>query len=151
MQIRRARPEEAAALSALIYRSKQSNGYDDAFMAACADELRVSAGDIDTGLIWVAEADRLVACVTLLPLGDTGEVSAFFVDPSAKRQGVGKRLWQVVLEAALNRGIRRLTLDADPEAVAFYEAMGFETVGTSPSGSIPDRVLPQMARDIAAS
>ena len=54
LTLRRARPGEAAELTALILASKRSNGYDDAFMAACADELSVSEDDILTNQIWVA-------------------------------------------------------------------------------------------------
>ena len=42
IRIRRALETEGAALSDLSIRSKQSNGYDDAFMDACRDELAVT-------------------------------------------------------------------------------------------------------------
>ncbi len=41
--IRLARPEDAATVTALAFRSKASNGYDAAFMAACRDELTFDA------------------------------------------------------------------------------------------------------------
>ena len=41
--LRRANPEDAAALTALAFRSKASNGYDRAFMEACRAELTYSA------------------------------------------------------------------------------------------------------------
>ena len=42
VQIRAAVSEDAVALTSLIYRSKQSNGYDDAFMVLCVDVLRIT-------------------------------------------------------------------------------------------------------------
>lgn len=147
--IRRARPEEAAELTALIFASKRSNGYDDAFMAACAEELRVTAEDIETKEVWVAADASVLGCVTLLrENARLGEVTSFFVHPDAKRQGVGRQLWSRVLSRSRDMGLTRLVLDADPEAVAFYEAMGFAVIGSSPSGSIPGRMLPQMALDL---
>ena len=145
--LRLAHPDEAAALTDLVMRSKQSNGYDDAFMAACADELRVTPARIAKGNFWVAEAGgKLRGCVTLDPDAATGQgtISTFFIDPDAKRQGVGRALWVEVQTAARSLGISLLKLDADPAAVSFYQAMGFQTVREVPSGSIPGRVLPQM-------
>lgn len=149
LTIRRARPEEAAELTRLIWLSKKSNGYDDAFMARCADELSVSAEDITENLIWVAEQGGLLGCVTLKVEGadGAGEISSFFIHPDSKRQGVGKALWHTVKEAAENAGVTQLTLDSDPAAVPFYEAIGFRVIGQTPSGSIPGRVLPKMAFD----
>ena len=147
LTLRLARPDEAEALTDLVMRSKQSNGYDDAFMAACADELRVTPARIAKGNFWVAEAKgKLRGCVTLDPNMATGEgtISTFFIDPDAKRQGVGRALWAEVQTAARSQGMSLLKLDADPAAVSFYQAMGFETVREVPSESIPGRVLPQM-------
>ena len=64
-------------------------------MALCVDDLRVTPEDIQSKLIWVAEREALLGCVTLLPdaEGLSGEVSAFFIHPSAKRQGQGRELW----------------------------------------------------------
>lgn len=148
--IRRPRIEEAAEITALIFASKQSNGYDDAFMAACADELRVSEADITDQWMWVAEAEQLLGCITLGRRNTPGygEVSSFFVHPESKRRGVGKRLWQTAREYAQDAGFTHLQLDADPEAVAFYEAVGFRTVGQVASGSIPGRFLPFMEIDL---
>jgi hypothetical protein len=37
-----------------------------------------------------------------------------------------------------------MELDADPNAVGFYERMGAEVVGETPSRIMPDRTLPRM-------
>ena len=148
LTLRRARPGEAAELTALILASKRSNGYDDSFMAACADELSVSEDDILTKQIWVADHGRLMGCVTLIPTPPTGEISSFFIHPEAKRQGVGRTLWEKALTEAQAAELTHLHLDADPEAVPFYEAMGFTTTGQTPSGSIPGRFLPKMERQL---
>ena len=43
-------------------------------------------------------------------------------------------------------GASGITLDADPNSVGFYQRMGMEIVGESPSGSIPGRMLPRMRK-----
>ena len=144
MKLRRAQAKDAPALTTLVYMSKQSNGYDDAFMAACADELRVTPAQIaETDFFLVQAAnDALLGCACLT---QAGEIKKVFVHPDHKRRGVGRLLWTALQNAAQARGMTELTLDADPEAVPFYTALGFSIVGESPSGSIPGRVLPQMA------
>jgi N-acetylglutamate synthase-like GNAT family acetyltransferase len=145
--IRRARVAEAAALTDLSIRSKASNGYDADFMAACRDELTVTPARMRSGTYWVAaEDDALCGCVALgMDEGCTsGEVNAFFVDPGWQRRGVGLLLWYALRDEAQARGLVRLHLAADPAAVAFYERIGFVTMGSIPSGSIKGRSLPHM-------
>lgn len=148
--VRRAHAGEAGALTDLIYRAKQSNGYDDVFMAACTDELRVTEEDIARDGIWVIGDTSLLGCATLTASAEhgIGEVSAFFIDPNHHRRGIGRALWEHLYHAAHAHGWARLRLDADPAAVPFYETLGFVIIGTNPSGSIPGRVLPMMEYDL---
>ena len=162
INVRKARPDEAAALTDLCIRSKQSNGYDDAFMAACRDELTISENRLQGGEFWVAvdDGDRgdggLCGCACLdVDVDGTadspeGEVHAFFIDPDRKRQGVGRLLWQKLLERAEANGLSKLYLDADPFAVPFYEALGFIETGDAASGSITGRRIPHMIYSIAS-
>jgi len=144
--IRKARPDDAGKLTDLIMRSKSSNGYDEAFMAACREELAVTGARLAEEEYWVAETDVLCGCACLLvDENDTsGEVSAFFVDPGWQGKGVGRLLWQKLLERAKAQALSQLHLDSDPFAVPFYQAMGFAVTGQTPSGSIPGRFLPYM-------
>ena len=144
MIIRRAQAEDAPALTALIIASKQSNGYDDAFMAACAEELRVTPEDIAEHDFWVATEDNPLGCVCLRYEDAVGTINTFFIHPDHKRKGIGRALWQKVREIADAKDLTHLKLDADPAAVPFYEALGFVTVGEAPSGAIPGRLLPHM-------
>jgi len=146
IKIRRARPEETGVLTDLSIRSKRSNGYDDLFMAACREELTVTEESLAAGEYWVAESDVVCGCACLLadPDSRSGEIHAFFIDPQCQRKGIGRRLWQKLLDRAKEQGLDALRLDADPAAVPFYEALGFEVTGTAPSGSIAGRRLPRM-------
>jgi N-acetylglutamate synthase-like GNAT family acetyltransferase len=146
IRIRRARPEDAGVLTELSIRSKRSNGYNDQFMAACREELTVTEERLMAGEYWVAESDVVCGCACLLadPDGRSGEIHAFFIDPQWQRKGIGRRLWQKLLGRAKEQGLGELHLDADPAAVPFYEAMGFQVTGSAASGSIPGRSLPRM-------
>lgn len=147
IKIRPVRLDDIAELTALTLRSKQSNGYDDAFMQACKDELIVTSEAISAPSYWVAhQGDTLCGCANLVLESAmmTGEVNSFFIDPSWQRQGVGRLLWAKIMAVAAENKLVKLRLDADPNAVPFYQAMGFEVVGEVPSGSIKGRMLPRM-------
>lgn len=147
IRVRLARSDEASALTDLSMRSKASNGYDADFMAACVDALTVTAERMAEATYWVAEdGDTLCGCVALgiADDGTSGEVNAFFVDPDWQGRGIGRLLWRPVRDEAKARGLIRLHLAADPEAVGFYNRLGFVTMGTVPSEAIPGRALPHM-------
>ena len=151
--LRAPRPGEAAALSALILRSKAHWGYDAAFIAACAEELRVTEAMLDPATLRVAEYDGALAGVAVIAgegqaPGEAGvaTLALLFVDPDliGTGAGVGRALVDWAKGAARAAGAHRLTLDADPGAEGFYARLGAARVGASPSGSIPGRVLPRM-------
>lgn len=148
--IRPARADDIDAMTAVSLRAKQSNGYDDAFMAQCVAELTVTAEMLAQRDYWVAAQEldgttRLIGLAALEVIEPAeGEVHAFYIDPDFQRQGVGARLWQTLLHRAQALGLHELRLDADPNAVPFYRSIGFEKIGEAPSGSIPGRMLPHM-------
>ncbi|MGD6745470.1 GNAT family N-acetyltransferase [Streptomyces sp. BH106] len=147
VRLRPARPDEAERLSALALRSKAHWGYDEAFMAACVDELTLHPSEVTRRRTTVAvDADdgRLLGLVTLEGAPPVGELGLMFVDPDAMGLGVGRLLFGHVRDTAREAGFARVSWAADPNAVPFYEAMGARHAGAIPSGSIPGRVLPLM-------
>lgn len=147
IQIRPAEIDDVDSLTDVSIRAKKSNGYDDAFMAACRDELTVTVAHLCGSEYWVAlDGDRIIGCASLSPDKDqrSGKVHSFFIDPDQQGKGVGRLLWAKLLERAHAYNMTEVRLDSDPNAAPFYEAMGFEVVGNAPSGSIPGRHIPHM-------
>lgn len=146
IKIRRAKSHEAHVLTNIALRAKQSNGYDDSFMAACKDELTVTAADMKECEYWVAELDIVCGFICLVEGPDprVGEIHALFIEPNRQRCGVGKNLWLKIIQRAESKGIEKIQLDADPEAIAFYESIGFKIRESVPSGSIKGRFIPRM-------
>lgn len=148
--IRRAQPVEAGLLTGLAMRSKASNGYDEAFMAACKAELEIWPDRIWDGEIWVAEQAG-----TVLGFGEvrieegTAEILAMFVEPERKGSGIGRLLWAKLEERARAFSADRMGVGSDPAALGFYERMGCVFVGTEPSGSIAGRELPRLEMRLA--
>jgi GNAT superfamily N-acetyltransferase len=144
--IRRARPEEAAALSELAMRSKAHWGYDADFLAACRDDLTLSADDIATATVYVCDGVDAPSGFYRLVLQDDGValLDDLFVDPTAMGQGIGKRLWRHAVATAANLGGAEMVWQSDPQAEGFYLAMGAQRAGESESTVTPGRMLPLM-------
>ncbi|MEM7701784.1 MAG: GNAT family N-acetyltransferase [Pseudomonadota bacterium] len=151
MRLRRLRVAELADAAALCMRSKAVWGYDEAFMAACRDELTLSPEELEESFVIVAEEDGALRGVGQLVLNDgTCELEKLFVEPAAIGRGVGKMIFDALRDEAVRDGAERMLVTADPDAVPFYQRMGFRECGHEPSGSIPGRTLPVLALDLAA-
>ncbi|MDX2290823.1 MULTISPECIES: GNAT family N-acetyltransferase [Streptomyces] len=126
MEVREGRADEAETLSALVLRSKASWGYDAAFLAACAPELRIRAEEVAVRRIVVAQDARggVLGVASLEGEPPTAALGLLFVEPAAIGRGVGRLLYREVVRRAAELGVGRLVIDADPHAAGFYRAMG---------------------------
>ena len=146
VRVRAARADEAEPLSELALRSKAYWGYDEAFMAACRDELTVPAPQVEARRTMVAERDgRVLGFVTVEGDPPEGELGMLFVEPDAIGRGIGRLLLEHAVTAARRLGFERLLIEADPNAEPFYLAMGATRIGLTPSGSIHGRSLPLLS------
>lgn len=146
---RRAAAQDLEALTGLVIRSKASNGYSDEFMQAFTPELIIRSELLQVGEVWVCELNGNTAgLLHLVCGGEVGELEAMFVDPAFKGQGLGRQMFNHAELRLRALGAQHVELDADPFAVGFYEAMGCNQIGHTPSGSIPGRMLPRMRKTL---
>ncbi|MFF1492161.1 GNAT family N-acetyltransferase [Streptomyces sp. NPDC058304] len=134
VKLRAAGAGEAEALTALVLRSKAYWGYDAEFLASCAHELRIRAGEVADRRIVVAEdtsGGRVLGLASLEGAAPVARLGLLFVEPDAIGRGVGRQLYRDALRRAAALGFRRLLIDADPHAAGFYRAMGALTSPTS--------------------
>ncbi len=129
----------------MALRSKSYWGYDDEFLEACRRELTLSAQEVDSLVVRLAEDPY--GCIAGFYALDTldhdeGELRLFFVDVAFIGTGVGRLLFDDLMQVAHTRGLRFLRLDADPGAAPFYERLGAQRVGDVESSSVPGRLLP---------
>jgi GNAT superfamily N-acetyltransferase len=151
--VRAARPDDIPAMEALIARSgiALSEGFYTREQAAAVTE---HVFGVDTQLVadqtyFLIEQDgKLVACggwskrstlfgadrakqgpdPLLDPATEPARIRAFFVDPSAARQGLGRLLLRHCTDAAAAGGFSALELAATMPGVPLYLACGFEVV-----------------------
>jgi GNAT superfamily N-acetyltransferase len=150
MTVREAVPEEAVAVSELAMRSKAHWGYDRAFLEACRQELTWTPEEVERHdvLVW-DEGGRLLGATARLGAEPDARLWAVFVDPAEHGRGIGRALLEALLARSRAAGLRSLTIGADPNAEAFYLAVGARRVGTVPSDTAADRLLPLLRFDIA--
>jgi 8-oxo-dGTP pyrophosphatase MutT (NUDIX family) len=149
IRIRRARPNEADALTALATRAKAHWGYDADFMDRVSDAMTLSPADMGAHEVFVLHdpTGAIVGFHRIIP-GDPAELEDMWVEPDAMGNGHGRRLFEHAAAIARSLGARALELDADPHAAGFYERMGMERIGETPSTLIPGRALPRMRLEL---
>lgn len=78
------------------------------------------------------EGRRLLGCAALIRLdGTSGQVTRMYVQPSARRARVARRLLAELERHARQIGLRRLVLHTgtrQPEAIRLYESTGFTRI-----------------------
>jgi N-acetylglutamate synthase-like GNAT family acetyltransferase len=101
------------------------------------------AEQIAEGHVYVAERDgQVVGFSALLPREDgNAELDGLFVRPDVWRSGVGGQLMEAAEMLAVQRGATTLYVDANPHAVLFYQACGFEIIGKQPRDNWPQTLF----------
>jgi len=141
--IRRAKLDEASRLTSIALVSKAVWGYDESFMEKCREELTITIGYIRSCEVFVAILGEQIAGFYGLTVEESnGVLDYLYVSPDWLKQGIGRKLWEHLLQTAQSLHVKTISIDAEPNAENFYRAMGAERVGLTPSGSIPGRFLP---------
>jgi GNAT superfamily N-acetyltransferase len=144
-KIEPAMPGQGPLLSELAKRSKAYWGYDEAFMAACDQELTLTEREIARHLTYVLRTqDGSVAGFYSMESVDEArmELNFLFVEPSAIGRGRGRALINHAKKRARELGRTMLIIQGDPHAAPFYQKMGGRRVGERPSCSVAGRLLP---------
>lgn len=140
---RDARENETDVLGEIALRSKGHWGYSEDFLGACRAELTFRPEDLAARRFVVADLPAgVVGFYSIDGQPPSGELGNLWVVPERIGTGLGRRLWQHAVATASTAGYTSLRIEADPNAVGFYRAMGAEQIGEVLSGSIPGRALP---------
>lgn len=124
-------PAERAALEALQRRASMHDPMYREQLAAHPDAIKLPESQIADGLVRVAEQRARVVgfSVLLAPVAGTSELDGLFVEPDRMRNGIGRRLIADACAIARARAATRIDVIANPQALAFYDSVGFVQVG----------------------
>ena len=150
VEIRAARIDEAAQLSALALEAKAHWGYSAETLESWRELLAVSAADVASKHVYVGAIDaEIVAFYSLAPSPASWELDNLWVSPRFMHRGLGRELLAHALALARRGGAARVTVDADPNAESFYLTCGATRYGAVPAPipGQPERVRPQLAFD----
>ena len=146
-RFRRARPEDAEAITDLIVRSKRSLGYSDEFMAAITPVMAFTPSELEQASdhVEVLEAEgRVLGLFRLRKRTELAFLEDLWIDPSVMGRGHGRRAFERAAEVARSWGKGVMEFESDPFAEPFYVHLGAERVGMSPSHILPGRAVPLM-------
>jgi GNAT superfamily N-acetyltransferase len=128
--IRRVRPGEADALTRIAIAAKRHWGYPEHWMEIWMPQLTFTPDYFETNESWVAvEQDAPIAFYTVQEREGSAWIENMWVDPAWIGHGIGKKLFQHAVSCAKAQGYQTLQLEADPNALGFYEKMGMGKIG----------------------
>ncbi|RXV65838.1 GNAT family N-acetyltransferase [Burkholderia stabilis] len=142
--IRAGRPSDADQLTKLAFLSKAHWGYPKEWLELWEADLTVRPEMIEDSIAFVAETEERIIGFWVRASTDSDEPTRgwLFVHPDHMGQGVARALWSELRKEAAARGIRSFVIEADPNAVPFYLALGAERIGERESTVIPGRLFP---------
>jgi GNAT superfamily N-acetyltransferase len=125
IEIRRALPEEAEALTQIAIAAKSHWGYPERWMQIWTPELTFDSGYFEKNESWTASVENHpIGFYTLLEKDDNAWLENLWVMPAQIGHGVGSALFKHALRLSKERGYGVLRLESDPNAVGFYKKMG---------------------------
>jgi molybdate transport system substrate-binding protein len=128
IEIRSAERDDVASVVALVTEILAEFGLP--FGNSTDDALLHLPESYAAGAFWVAfDGDTLLGTCGVYPVGPaTFELRKMYLRPASRGLGLGKRLLDVAVAWARERGATKLVLDTTEQmgrAIAFYEAHGF--------------------------
>jgi GNAT superfamily N-acetyltransferase len=133
MQIVRARPEDAAELTAVAFAAKRHWGYPENWIQRWQNILTVTPKLVAENPTFSATEDDHVLGFYSLTLERRPDLTHLWVLPVAMGRGFGRALFEHAVEQARALGLVSFEIEADPNAEEFYLHMGAKRIGTNVS------------------
>src|SRR5260221_13971376 len=144
MNILPVKPEQANQLTQIALSAKAYWGYPEHWMEIWTPQLTFTPKYFEENESWVAEDEnKQIGFYTLQDKNEIAWLDNLWVLPEFIGKGIGKQLFLHALELGRQRGYKIMQLEADPNAVGFYEKMGMHKIGERHSeGDGQPQVLP---------
>lgn len=132
MQIRRAKPDEAATLTEIAFAAKRHWGYPEQWIEGWRHLLTLQP-------CFIAEHETYTACIgdqavgfyALKPGLNRVHLDHLWVLPGAMRRGIGQALFEHAIGRARALGFPTMEIESDPNAAGFYLRMGAHQTGAT--------------------
>jgi GNAT superfamily N-acetyltransferase len=150
MEILRATPGDAEALTRIAFAAKRYWGYPERWMERWQESLTITSDFIRRNEVYAATLDKkIVGFYALAGRGRRIELEHLWVTPEQIGTGVGRTLFEHAVRRAASLGAEVLRIEADPNAEGFYRRMGARRVGeTSYPIDGQRRVLPLLVVEV---
>ncbi|GHV54567.1 hypothetical protein FACS1894216_14860 [Synergistales bacterium] len=140
LTIRPAMPYEADRLSHICFRAMAYRGSTTELLNGLeeTDHFSVSPDDIEANMAYVAEDEEegdAVGFYLMRASENECVVNKFYVIPESVGEDARAHLFFHACEMAETAGAECLTIEAEPEAMGFFEEMGAEPIGDSRAGA----------------
>jgi GNAT superfamily N-acetyltransferase len=130
VEIERALPQAHQKLTEIAHAAKRLWGYPESWMRRWRDALTITPVFITENEVYTASVnDEVAGFYALIGSGAKVTLDHLWVMPSQIGAGIGRQLFNHAVEVARQLGATELEIEADPNAVAFYERMGATRVG----------------------
>lgn len=130
MKIRRAQPEDAAALTQIALAAKRHWGYPESWITHWTEALTITPDYIGAHPTFVARTDdEIVGFYALKIQSAVAFLDHLWVLPTTMGQGVGRALFAHAEETARAAGVTCLKIVGDPHAEGFYVRVGAKVYG----------------------
>lgn len=131
IEIVRAKPAEAEALSAIAFSAKRVWGYPEAWIDAWCHVLTITPEFIaNEETFCVMEGETAVGFYALIREHERLRLEHLWVLPRAMQRGLGRALFEHAVARARALGFGGFEIEGDPNAEPFYLRMGARRVGS---------------------
>lgn len=150
MNIEKANNDDHEILTEITKKSKAFWGYSNEQMTQWNDALTITQEYIQTNFTYKLTKENQVIGYYSYFNSEAAiiKLDNLFVLPEYIGKGIGNYLMQDFLNRIKeNRDVKKILLDADPNAEKFYQKFGFTTIGQLET-SIKNRLLPIMVLNL---
>jgi len=132
MEIFRANPADADALTEIAHAAKRHWGYPERWIESWRDILTMHPQFIAQNVTYCAKEDgRILGFYLLTTESDGMHLDHLWILPVAIGRGLGRALFRHAVEQVRKRGHHEIKIEADPNAAGFYERMGAKRIGVN--------------------
>jgi N-acetylglutamate synthase-like GNAT family acetyltransferase len=145
MHIELAKISDINSINQVIESAKRYWGYSDELMDVWLPELLLKPEDFDKRTIWVIKKEKQIIAISSLVFLSNGicELEDFWISPAHMGGGIGRKMFQFIINHLEEIKAVKLVIISDPNAEAFYNKMGaikVDLFASKPAG----RMLPIM-------